>query len=138
MVMEDIKKIQSGDKDLRSFSRVVGGVFCALGAFFWWKGHTIGPIFVGIGIPILVLGVIWLRSLKPVHKFWMTLAILMGFVVSRIILTVVFFLVITPIGLIMRLFGKRFIENRFRTEEASYWTVRDYPHTDPKRFENQF
>jgi len=82
MVMEEIKKIKMGDKDLRSFSWVVGGIFTALGLYFWWRSKPVAPYFVGIGATLLAVGLIWLRALKPVYHGWMILSILLGFVVS--------------------------------------------------------
>ncbi len=67
----------------------------------------------------------------------MIAALAIGWVMTRVLLTIVFFLVVTPVGLLQRLFGKRAIEVDFGTNAASYWqtrTVRPMPEDYEKQF----
>lgn len=138
VIKEEIQNIKETDKDLRSFSHVVGGIFTALGLLFWWKHHHLYPYFLGAGLFLLIVGLVALRTLRPLYKAWMTLSILMGFVVSRILLSVIFYLLITPLALIARLVGKKFLDLRFRTDEKSYWISKEDDTRPLSRYENQF
>ena len=61
-----------------------------------------------------------------------------GFVVSHVVLAVVYYLVLTPIGLLTRLFGYDSMEKRFDSEAESYWIERSAEAADPKRYFRQF
>jgi hypothetical protein len=67
----------------------------------------------------------------------MTLALILGWIVTRILLTIVFFLVVTPIGLLQRLCGKRPLEVRFKGDETTYWQPRT-THPVAGDYEKQF
>ena len=131
MLCEDIKALrQATTRDLRKFGLTVGGVFCLLGLLFLWRNKWWYPWMLWPGLPLVVLGGILPRSLKWVYVAWMTLAMLMGAVVSTILLVLLFYLVVTPIGLIARLSGKDFLSQKLDSSAASYWILRDT--TQPK------
>ncbi|MER3424738.1 MAG: hypothetical protein C4293_17485 [Nitrospiraceae bacterium] len=101
----------------------------------------------GLGTPALFRYVwagsitVWLialAGLAPVRAVWMKLAGVLGFVNSRILLTIVFALVITPIALLLRLLGKRPIGLGRQPGATSYWHRRDEQEFLPKRMERQF
>ena len=71
-----------------------------------------------------------------VYRPWMQLARFLGTISSAVLLTLLFFLVVTPIGLLQRLFGKRPLDLRFKTNDASYWQKRTAP--TPAHYEKQF
>ena len=126
MLREDIKGLQKATpRDLRKFGLVVGGVFLGLGLLFLLRNKSWWPWFVWPGAPLVVLGAILPRSLKWVYVAWMTLAMLMGAVVSTVLLVLLFFLVVTPIGLVARLTGKDFLSLKLQPAAASYWILRD-------------
>ena len=76
--------------------------------------------------------------LKPVYIFWMRLAFALGWVNTRIILAVMFYLVLTPIGLTMRLFGKDLLDRKIEKAKESYWIARDKKDFSPADYERQF
>lgn len=138
MITEEIKNIKSDKKELRKFSLVIGIFLGLLGGLSWWRstGHyswlfviTMAFLFVGFGRPML---------LKPIHKVWMTLAILMGWIVTRIILSVLFYLIVTPIGLSVRLLGKNTLDLKFDDDTSSYWILRKEFKKDRSDYERQF
>jgi hypothetical protein len=139
MIREDIKQLKTGPRDLRKFGLVVGGVFTLLGIFFWLRGKTFFPYLLGPGLALMILGTVWPRSLKEVYIGWMTLAFVLGFVVSHVILTLFFFLVITPIGLVARLCGKDFLNLKLQSQARTYWTERERKGSKaPAEYERQF
>lgn len=84
----------------------------------------------------LAVALIYPKGLTPLYKAWMAFGHVLGWINARIILGLVFFVVVMPIGLIMRLFGKDFLRmrpNRF----GSYWVQRDQKIT-PQSMRNQF
>jgi hypothetical protein len=68
----------------------------------------------------------------------MTLAILLGWLMTRIILIILFYLVVTPIGLLAKLSGKDFLNRKFNREAQSYWIPRKATTTDKGNYEKQF
>ena len=126
MLREDIKGLlKATPRDLRKFGLTVGGVFAGLGLLFLLRHKLWWPWFMTPGVPLLVLGAILPRSLKWIYVAWMTLAMLMGAVVSTLLLVLLFFLVVTPMGLVARLVGKDFLSQKLEPNAASYWLVRD-------------
>jgi hypothetical protein len=138
MVIEEIKKIESSSKKLREFGLVVGGVLCAVGGLLFWRGRWNFPYFLVPGIFLVITGAVIPSILKPVQKAWMTLAILMGWVMTRVLLSVLFYLAVTPIGLIMRLMGKDLLDQRLEPKRQSYWKIRPQTPRLPSDYEKQY
>lgn len=126
MLRDDIKALQKATPlDLRKFGLVVGGVFCALGLWFFLRHKPFYWYVLVPGVPLVLLGALLPRSLKWIYAGWMTLAMILGAVVSTVLLTLLFFLVVTPTGLFARLVGKDFLSQRLEPGAASYWILRD-------------
>jgi hypothetical protein len=108
--------------ELRRFGLLVGGVFLGLG--LWWmfrhRYPVVAPWFAGGGGLLVLLGLVAPRALLFPHRFWMALAELMGSVMTRVILALIFFGVVTPIGLVKRLLGHDLLD-RVRRERSSHW-----------------
>lgn len=101
-------------KGLRDFGLITGGLFIALfGLLFPWLFNVNTPVW-----PFNLAGVLWILALlipnvlKPIYTVWMSFALVLGWINTRIILALVFYIVITPTGLIMLLFGKTFSQNK--------------------------
>lgn len=138
MVIEEIKKIESSPKKLREFGFLVGGVLCVLGILLWWRGRGSYPYFFLPGILLVAAGAVSPSVLKPFQKAWMSLAILMGWVMTRVLLSVLFYLTLTPIGLILRLTGKDLLDQKLEPEKQSYWKIRPQTPRTPSDYEKQF
>ena len=98
--------INKETKELRTFGLIVGGIFLFIG--LWpalWLGEEPRLWALIPGILLVVLGLGLPRSLKRVHKVWMVVGHALSWINTRIILGVVFYGLITPMGLVMRLFG---------------------------------
>lgn len=138
MVIEEIKKIESSPKKLREFGFVVGGVFAALGVFLWWRGKPVYPYLFFPGVFLVLTGAFFPPALKPLQKGWMTLALLLGWVMTRVLMTLLFFLAITPIGILVRITGKDLLDTKLGPQKTSYWKIRpQIPHV-PADYERQF
>jgi large-conductance mechanosensitive channel len=113
--MDDIK-IGSN----RSFGIVFFAVFLLIGLYPLLKGGDLKIISILIAIIFLILGVINSKLLTPLNKFWFKFGLLLGQVISPIVMGVIFFLVVTPIGYLMRLLGKDVLRLK-KTNDNSYW-----------------
>ena len=124
MIRQEIKQLKTGARELRKFGLLVGAVFAALGLLFWWrhKGHPL--YFLWPGILLMIFGAAVPGALKYIYIAWMSFAIVLGFIVSNVLLTVFFILVITPIGLVARLFGKDFLGLKLDRKAPTYWIPR--------------
>jgi len=137
-IREDIKQLKTGDRDLRKFGLVVGGVFLALGLLFLWRHPNRTPYFAWPGGVLMVVGAVFPRVLKWVYIAWMSVAFVLGFVMAHVILTLFFYLVITPVGLLARLAGKDFLSLKLDKGEKSYWLPREQKSRKPEDYERQF
>lgn len=138
MILEDIRELKTGERELRRFGLLVGGVFTALGILLWLRGRTWFPWLLAPGVVLMVVGSLFPRRLKQVYTVWMTLAIGLGFVVSTILLTLFFFLVITPVGLAARMVGQDFLRLKLDRKTSSYWISRERTGKTKADYERQF
>jgi hypothetical protein len=122
---DELKELPVGDRDLRRFGLLVGGVFALLAAWFFYRGKPFWSWMLVPAVPLLLLGAIYPRALRFVYLAWMSLALVLGFVVSTILLTIFFYVVITPMGLLARAVGKDFLSLKLDSSQASYWIARD-------------
>ena len=139
MIREEIKELKTGTRELRNFGLLVGAVFAALGLLFLLRGKARYPYFLAPGFLLLLLGAVFPRALKHIYIAWMSLAIVLGFIVSTFILTLFFILVITPIGLTARLLGKDFLRLKLDRRGSTYWMSRkSRPPRSPAEYGQQF
>tara|TARA_B100000315_G_C14298140_1_gene460564 strand:- start:60 stop:359 length:300 start_codon:yes stop_codon:yes gene_type:complete len=76
--------------------------------------------------------------LRPIYIIWMTLATIIGWVMTRVILIALFYFVVTPIGLISRLFGKQFLELKWNKSQESFWNIRPKVEPEKRGYQGQF
>ncbi|MGH2396581.1 MAG: SxtJ family membrane protein [bacterium] len=119
-------------RELRQFGLTLAiplGILAAVGA---WRGHALVPAVLGglaaasAGFALLAPGL-----LGPVHKRWMEMAHALGWFNTRLLLSLVYFVVMTPTGALMRLLGRDPL-NRRLGDRPSYWVQRQQ-HLDPRR-----
>lgn len=137
-LLHEIKDIRSDRKALREFGMTLGIFFGLLAAFLWWQGKTVYPYLFGLGVLFLFFGFAAPTLLKPIQKAWMTLAVVMGAVMSRVLLCALYYFVMTPIAWTAKVFGNKFLTGGPDTTLKSYWTTHKNERDDKKSFENQF
>jgi hypothetical protein len=124
--------------ELRRFGFTVGGIFLVLAAFSWWRGHVLPPAVMGaLGVFLVVPAALVPRALGPVERAWMGLAAVLGAINTRIILTVVYVLVVTPIAWVRRLGGDP-LDRAMGTDKPTHWIKREHEAPDPARYRQQF
>ena len=127
--MDDIK-IGSN----RSFGIVFSIVFFLIASYPLTQGGELRIWSLIICLIFLILGSINSKILTPLNKLWFKFGVFLGKIVSPIIMGIIFFLVVTPIGLIMRVFGKDVLNLKF-DKAKSYWIEKSGPKSKMK---NQF
>jgi hypothetical protein len=124
---------------LRKFGLTVGGTFLVLGTISWWRGHTIPPrVLWTLGTLLFVPGLVWPTVLAPVERGWMRFAGVLAYVNTRIILGVVFYLVLVPIGVLRRLLKGDPLGRHVDPNTTSHWVKREPAAVDPESYRRQF
>ncbi len=127
---------------LRRFGLLVGGVFAVLAAVGAWRAGgvpgTAGVVFGVLGAVLLLGGLLAPQMLRAVYIVWMTAALAMGFVMTRVLLTLAFVVVFTPIGLLFRLIGRDHLHQRPDPAATSYWIERTDGPSSRERMERMY
>lgn len=121
----------------REFGLIVGGVFVLLGLWWIYRGKfaTAAYVLSAAGSALVLCGLVLPRLLTVPRRLWMKLAEALSYVSSRIILGVVFFLVLTPIGLVKRAMGWDPLQRRSGSRDT-FW--QPYPERNPRHYEKMF
>jgi hypothetical protein len=109
---------------LRRFGLTIGFAFLVFSGLLQFRHRGSGWPFVTLAILLLLFSAVAPNFLGFVYQPWMRVAAFVGSVSSRILLTILFYLVVTPIGLLQRLFGEQLIDLRIKTNDATYWQRR--------------
>ena len=137
-MFKEIKNIKSGKRELRQFGVTIGIVLGLLGGLFFLRQKDFYAYFLIFSAAFFISGLVLPALLKPVQKIWMSLAIVIGWFMTRVILTVLFYLVVTPTGILAKIFGKQFLNIKFDRNMDSYWIARKPAAVESKSYENQF
>jgi len=126
-----LRGIKSGRRELRLFGLTVGGAFCVVSLLMLWKNYALFPYFVAAGLALITAGLLAPPILKPLQKVWMAVSIILGLAVTTVLLILIFYLIITPLGLAARLAGRRTITRGFDRTAETYW-IRRTPDTQSR------
>ena len=119
----------------KSFGLVFFVIFMTIALWPLLNDGNIRIWSVIVSIIFLILGLFNSKILTPFNKLWMRLGILLGAIVSPIVMGIVYFAVITPIGLIMKLFGKDVLNLKIDKNKNTYWTLKK---KIPSKMKDQF
>jgi predicted membrane protein len=111
-------------QQLRNFGFLTGAIFVVLFSLLlpWIKGHSLAIWPWIIAFPLWFLGILSPNSLKPVYQVWMRIGLVLGWINTRIILGIVFYLILFPMGLIARLLNDDPLEQKFNRKLVTYRT----------------
>jgi len=137
-MIEEIKNIKNEKSDFRKFGITIGLLLIIIAGFLFWRGKESFEILLVIGSALLVLGLVIPIILKPIYWLWMILAVILGWIMTRVILSLLFYVVITPIGVFSRLFGSKFLDLKWDKSKDSYWNVRTQKQRNNEEYERQF
>lgn len=139
MIQEELQQLSTTPRDLRKFGLLVGGVFLLLGGWCLYRHKALWPYFLAPGALLFLFGALAPRGLKIPYLAWMGLALALGLIVTTVLLSVFYFVVMTPFGLIARAFGRDFLTRKFDPQAASYWITRKRPASQNRAdYERQF
>ena len=93
-------------KELRKFGFTMAIAFGIIGGILFWRQKALWIYLAGLAGFFLAGGLVFPKLLAPIEKLWMKLALVLSAIMTRVILTLTYYLMITPIGLMMRLTGK--------------------------------
>jgi len=138
VVADELAAVGSGRAELRRFGLTMAVALVAFGALFLWRGRGGAVCLLAGGALFLLAALAVPRALRPIQRGWMAFAIALGWVMTRVILVALFYAGITPIALVARLVGKRFLALGFEPERETYWERRPPPTEGRERYERQF
>ncbi|MFN2397237.1 MAG: SxtJ family membrane protein [Gemmatimonadaceae bacterium] len=104
----------------RRFALTVGIAFLALAAISRWRGHDVVPwVLAGVGAGLALAGIVIPGLLGPVYRGWMAFGLLLSKVTTPIFMSLLYFVAITPLGLVMRVFGRNPLNST--AHKKSFW-----------------
>ncbi len=122
----------------RGFGQVFAGFFAILACLSLWNGSKTWHYTLPVAAVFLILAYTFPRVLGPLNKLWMKFGLLLFKVMNPIVLGLLFFVTIMPIGLVMRAFGKDFLRTKLDRNAKTYWIERTPPGPPPQSMKNQF
>ena len=140
MLINEIKSIpaKSTKPELRKFGITIGIFLGLLAGYLFWKQYDSAVNFAIAGGAMLTIGLILPILLKPIYIGWMSFAVVMGFFMTRVILTLIYGICFVPAGLVIQVLGKDPLREKIEPHKESYWIKREKKVFDPKTAENQF
>ena len=141
-VRDEVAALDLSRRTLLRFGVVVGGVFLALAALSAVRHDgtltRVAQGFAVVGGVLLLGGLVAPRALGSVYRAWMTAAFVMGFVMTRLVLTAAFVLVFAPVGLVFRLLRRDVLDQRPDPAAPSYWIRRTDGPSGRERLERMY
>ena len=119
-MIDEIKNIPKSNKDIKNFGITIGIILFFVTGFLMYFGKEYYHLAAIIASIFIVLGFTIPLLLKPIYFVWMIFAAILGWIMTRVVLSFVFYLIITPIGLFTRLIGEDFLALK-RKKTDSYW-----------------
>ena len=130
--------VQPSERELRWFGPILAFIFGVIGAAVFWQFDSLPAArvlwAVGLGLGLLCLAVRPIRL--PLYLVWMHAVAPIGWTLSHLVLATVFYLIITPIAVVMRVFGRDKLERRFDESLETYW-IENGPDSDAARYFRQ-
>jgi len=133
------RKVRSEESQARRFGVILSVLLLALAGYLAWRDHGLRVgLAAGAAAAVLTCTLaafpIWLWA----FRYWMKLAEALGWVMTRVLLSVFFYLALTPMAILMRLFGKRPLDLAWRDGRTSTWIDKPAPESTIERYQRQF
>ncbi len=133
-----IEHVDASRKNVRNFGFLFGGIFIIAAVIMFTRGNGAWVWAAGGALIFAVGGAVCYPLMKPIYTGWMLFAFVLGWINTRVLLGVFFYVVMTPIGLFLRARGKDLLDEKVDRDAASYWIKRERKAFDPKRLERMF
>ena len=122
----------------RAFGFVFAAACAIFGALNYWHGHSAWPWWLIVAIIFLIVALAAPSILRPLNRLWSRFGLLLQRIVQPLVMALLFFTTVVPMGLLFRAMGKDLLRRRYDASAASYWIVRQPPGPDTDSFKNQF
>jgi Saxitoxin biosynthesis operon protein SxtJ len=140
-IREEIKAAyrEPTKRDLNVLALIFLGLPGLIGAYLvYWKGSANGYMWIGVGAALVLC-----RLVPPlfrlIYRVWVSFSIILGYFVSRVLLTVIFFVVIVPTGFIMKIFAKDPMDRKLDPDATTYWQKKEQESdVSVERYQKQF
>ena len=137
-MFEEIKNIKTGKKDIRSFGVTFAIIFLMIAGFLYYQEKDSFQLFIYLAGSFSGLGFILPILLKPFYMVWMIFATILGWFMTKMILSLFFYIIITPIGLLLKILGKDLLHLKEQENKKSYWNIRNSEDEKNQNYEKQF
>ncbi|MDD4202143.1 MAG: SxtJ family membrane protein [Candidatus Omnitrophica bacterium] len=137
-MLDDIKNIKSGPKQLKECGLTVGIFLVIIGFILFLRHRPHSMLFIVTGGSFCFIGAFFCKILLPFQKTWMTIAIVLGFFVNRLILMILFFLILTPIGFVTKIMKKDLLDEKIEKKKPSYWKELNETKKEKESYEKQY
>ena len=126
---EDFRQLEISNRKLKQFAYLTGIILLILSVWYYFKHGNRSWTYVTVSISLILFAIALLKVkiLTGVYKIWMGIAIVLGFFISRILISLIFFIGLTPISLLGRLLKKKWMDIDFNQKQDTYWIVKDHP-----------
>jgi uncharacterized membrane protein HdeD (DUF308 family) len=132
------RSIEVTDSQARKTALVVAAVLLFIGGWNVYRSRlSVALALTSVGIVLILIGMFVPVAARAFHRIWMGLAGILGYINSRILLSLLYYLVFTPYGLVSRLVGRDPLDRRGPARE-SYWFKREYTRQSKEQFERLF
>ena len=138
MILEEIKNIDCSKSALKKFGFTFAVISFLISIISLINHSKFFFYFILAGLLLLVISISIPEVLKHVYKIWMTFALVLGIITTNLILTILFYAIITPIGLIIKLRGKNLLDLKFNKDSNTYWNYRKIKEYKREYSERQF
>ena len=137
-IITEIKSIKESKSDLRKFGLTIGIVLILLAVLSVFLGKSSYPVWGIIGLVFILAALLFPIVLKPFNKIWMSFAVILGWIMTRVILSILFYFAFTAVRFIALIFNKRFLNLKIDHSVDTYWEKREVKPFDPSTYERQF
>ena len=131
-------RVSATPREVRNFGFLFAGICGAVAAYLWYAGAEGWSWLLVAAVFFLIAAFIGYPLLRPIYVVWMTFAFVLGWINTRLLLGLFFYLIVTPTGLILRLLGKDPLDQKIDRSVGSYWKLRERKPFDPARYERLF
>ena len=108
-------------RDMRRYGLVMTTGFSVIGSLLAWKQMALAPYVLAVAAGFLTTALLAPRALRPIERVWMKVAQVLNFIMTRIILTVVYIFLVTPTRILLLALGKKTLDLRFDPKLTTYW-----------------
>ena len=125
-------------KDLKKFAHVMAIAFFVIGFLLFLKHHEIAKIFFVLVLIFEGCGLIYPEALRPVEAAWMKLAHMLGWFNTRVLLSILFYVILTPLRFMIWVMRKDLLAQKLERHSLSYWQPRAEDKFKPERYERLY